>query len=138
MTRERAAAMERAVSAYRRLIRVNIHNTAMELIADAIAYHQEFVSGALSDEGVDQLLADAKRRFSTLGEEERESEARHEDMYAQPDEATRAAQTARLSDLLNSMGQQPQNPMYNFTYSNTNATDWSNLSMEEPHGESDE
>ena len=72
MTRDRSAAIDRAVAAYRRLIRIGTSATAVEMIADLIEWHKQFV-----DEGVDvQKLLDQALRRSSLLEEERESSKR--------------------------------------------------------------
>lgn len=63
MTRDRQAAMDRAVAAYRRLISVRATHTAAEMIADLIEWHKLYV-----DKNVDvtALLETATRRAEVV------------------------------------------------------------------------
>ncbi len=72
MTRDRQAAIDRAIAAYRRIIQVAARHTSAEMIADLIAWHKIYV-----DEKVDvaALFETAQRRIE-VAEAERESKAR--------------------------------------------------------------
>ncbi len=72
MTRDRQAAIDRAVAAYRRLIVVRAPNTAAEMIADLLEWHKLYVDKEVD---VAALLETATRR-AAVAEAARESESR--------------------------------------------------------------
>lgn len=74
MTRDRQAAIDRAVAAYRRLIRVNARHTVAEMIADLIEWHKLYVDKSAD---IAALLEMATRR-AEVAEAGRESMSRNE------------------------------------------------------------
>ena len=102
MTRDRQAAIDRAIAAYRRLIQVRAQHTTVEMIADLVEWHKIYV-----DEKVDvtALFETAQRRVA-VNEADRDSKARtaepREDMPVDPTEWAPMGDgnTVRAQDLM--------------------------------------
>jgi len=101
MTRDRQAAIDRAIAAYRRLIQVRAQHTTVEMIADLVEWHKIYV-----DEKVDvtALFETAQRRVA-VNEADRDSKARtaepRDEMPVDPTEwAPMGDGTVRAQDLM--------------------------------------
>ena len=80
MTRDRAAAIERAVGTYRRTFEVPLHQTAAEMMADLITWHKLYVDDTVD---VHKLFMTAERR-ANVADADRESQVRGEEAEQAP------------------------------------------------------
>lgn len=125
MTRDRQAAMDRAVAAYRRFIKVRASNTAVEMIADLIEWHKLYVDKEVD---VTALLETATRR-AEVAEAGRESISRTD--AEQGEEPLMAPEQMQVnSDRLSRILQGEEPPMEgNFYQPNATNTGWSRSAL---------